>query len=219
MQVNLNTNINQSRPQFGKLKAIEFSHGIDGSVLRNNFPARKKLLEICELPIIKKIFEKYDGKICFTLAERIDRDPNAYPRRQLCQYANCDIVLESNKSEMEKIKKTYINKALEEIGDCDNFEKVYKHENVYFDFAEVVTKDEQPMNAVEKLINKIKSYNTPKLNKIEKEYATKSSQYLEWYEDECKHHYNRITVSRGNVGSNEERIEFVSKINELLGNK
>lgn len=36
MQVNLNTNINQSRPQFGKLKAIEFSHGIDGSVLEND---------------------------------------------------------------------------------------------------------------------------------------------------------------------------------------
>ena len=65
MQVNLNTNINQTKPSFGKLKAIGFATHAEKSALRGDsgLLARRKLLEICELPIIKKLFDKYDGGI------------------------------------------------------------------------------------------------------------------------------------------------------------
>lgn len=41
MQVNLNTNINQSRPQFGKLKAIRFTPADDVDLLRSSYSAKK----------------------------------------------------------------------------------------------------------------------------------------------------------------------------------
>lgn len=54
MKVNFNKNVNQIRPTFGQLKEIRFDRSYMNSVLQKDFQARKKLLEICDLPIVKK---------------------------------------------------------------------------------------------------------------------------------------------------------------------
>lgn len=211
MQVNLNTDINQSSPQFGKLKAIRFERPFQQYALRNSFPARKKMLEICELPIVKDIFRKYDGEISFTVLSK--RDYNYSPSKDF-HTAKCYIELETNKSELEKIQKSYIYKGLEKAGDYDSFDMGSLFDKTYHCLGEVKVCSDTCMDAIEKLINKIKNYRTPTFNRIKKEYIDQSSRDLEMYKEDCEKH---LDAMRSNMSPAEERKEFAKKIKKLLG--
>lgn len=211
MQVNLNTDINQSSPQFGKLKAIRFERPFRQYTLRNSFPARKKMLKICELPIVKDIFRKYDGEITFSVLDEVDYN---YSPRKHYHIAKCNIELETNKSELEKIQKSYIYKGLEKAGDYDSFDMGSLFDKTYHSLGEVKVYSNDYMDAIEKLINEIKNYKTPTFNRIKKEYIAQSSRHLEMYKEDCENHLDAI---RSNISTVKERKEFAKKIKKLLG--
>ena len=147
MQVNLNTDINQSNPQFGKLKAIRFERPFRQYTLRNSFPAREKMLEICELPIVKDIFRKYDGEITFSVLNEADYN---YSPRKHYHIAKCNIELETNKSKLEKIQKSYIYKGLKKAGDYDSFDMGSLFDKTYHSLGEVKVYSNDYMDAIEK---------------------------------------------------------------------
>ena len=205
MQVSLNKDINQSTPQFGKLKAIRFERPFRQYTLRNSFPAREKMLEICELPIVKDIFRKYDGEINFSILS--ETDYNYSPSKDY-YIAKCNIELETNKSELEKIQKSYIYKGLEKAGDYDSFDMGTLFDKTYHSLGEVKVYSGDYMVAIEKLIHKIKNYKTPTFNRIKKEYINQSSRDLKMYKEDCENHLDAI---RSNTSTAEERKEFAKK--------
>ena len=220
MQVNLNTNINQTKPSFGKLKAIGFATHAEKSALRGDsgLLARRKLLEICELPIIKKLFDKYDGGIYFSVSN--EHIPSTSPIWPTYKRACCIVRLENIQTEMEKIKKSYIKKGFEQIGDYYNFGGVSHSKAELINIADIELDTKDNMHCVNELVKTVKSYDTEnKLKEIEDKYNTLSSQSKAIFEESCKKILECRTPIRDceDPNSIKEREEFAAKIQELLG--
>ena len=214
MQVNFNPSVNQSSPQFGKLKAIRFTPADDVDLLRSSYSAKKKLLEICDLPMIKKIFEKFNGEILFS-ASKVD---NRYIQDHGMVNVKASILLDINDSEFEKIKKTYKDRAFEETLDYVSFDSIRKSNQVSVGLGYIKTKNGNIENMVKNLVNKIKNNKSLELKNVEQEYATQTSKHLKWYKEDCERCLrDLIPTVYGDSGEGKDLV--VAKIKELLDTK
>ena len=216
MQVNLNTNINQSRPNFKALKGIDFGPA-------RNYPVvQQELLKTFDNIHIKKLFEKYDGKIKFFVKEQFAYRDNYEHWREIL---SAKLELDADMQKVKDLQDTYIKKAAKENIDMPN-EKIY-------DFTIEVglpAKSQSslppmrldPENALKILarefINSLNSLPEYNFINIEKIYSHKMNENLADKEYVFKNRLQSLINERSKKNETNKAEDFViNKLKELLG--